>query len=270
MSVATPNPLASPDPWNMVAPAYAAEILPLFELFAGDALERADLPPNPHIVDVATGPGTLALLAAKRGAEVSAIDFSEQMLAEFKSRLPRELAPHIDLRQGDGQHLPFPDQAFDAAFSMFGLFLFPDRLAGYRELRRVLKPGRRAIVTSWAPFEGPYAILMDAVRAHVPGIPFSPGQAPLGTPDDYHREMKEAGFSSVRVETITHNRLSGSAEDFWAYVQRTNVTLLLLRKKIGEPEWTRLAPAIFEKIQKELGPGQISVPARANLGVGVK
>ena len=256
MPDAPQNPLASPDPWNMVAPAYAAEILPLFELFARDALALAALPPHPHIVDVAAGPGTLALLAAKRGAKVSAIDFSEQMLAQFKGRIPPELLPSIDLRHGDGQHLPFVAQSFDAAFSMFGLIMFPDRIAGFRELHRVLKPGRRAVVSSWLPFEGPYAILMDAVRAHVPGLPFGQGQAPLGTPDDYHREMKEAGFSSVTVETFSHPRISAPPKNSGPTCNAPTSRSSCCAKKSANPNGPASPPPSSKNSKKNSAPAK--------------
>src|SRR6516225_11058189 len=80
------NPLATPEPWDLVAPDYAAEALPYFEVFSRAALRAAALPAGARIVDVAAGPGTLSLLAAAAGARVSAIDISERMLAAFRAR----------------------------------------------------------------------------------------------------------------------------------------------------------------------------------------
>ncbi len=85
------SPLATPEPWSLVADAYTAELLPQFELFAADALQLATLPKSPRIVDVATGPGTLALIAAKdHGAHVSAIDFSPTMIANLQRRAEQD------------------------------------------------------------------------------------------------------------------------------------------------------------------------------------
>src|SRR4029077_13952354 len=77
------SPLATAEPWDLVAAGYTAEALPYFEVFSRAALQAARLPSGARIVDVAAGPGTLSLLAAAAGARVSAIDLSEGMLAAF-------------------------------------------------------------------------------------------------------------------------------------------------------------------------------------------
>jgi SAM-dependent methyltransferase len=111
------GPLATPEPWNLVSDGYSAELIPQFSLYAADALELADLPPSPSILDVATGPGTLALMAASRGAKVCALDFSETMIAHLRRRAAEQGAIGLDIRLGDGQALPFAEDAFDGAFS---------------------------------------------------------------------------------------------------------------------------------------------------------
>ena len=138
------------EPWDVAAEGYAAVIMPMSEYYAREALSLAALPPTPHIVDVATGPGPLALLAAREGATVSAIDFSAGMVANLNRRAGEFGVILADVRVGDGQNLPYDDNSFDGAFSMLGLIFFPDRAAGFRELRRVLRQGRRAVVSSMA------------------------------------------------------------------------------------------------------------------------
>ena len=92
------------------------------------------------VLDVACGPGTLAFLAARRGAEVMAVDFCAGMIGELAARLA-ETPAAIEARVADGMDLPLESGAFDAAFSMFGLMFFPDRARGFAELHRVLRPG---------------------------------------------------------------------------------------------------------------------------------
>jgi len=136
------------------------------------------------VLDVAAGPGTLALSAAKQVAHVSALDFSSAMI----ERLRRDAAAlgyaNIDAQVGDGQALPYPDGSFDAAFSMFGLIFFPDRNAGLRQLNRVLRPGGRVVIGSWAPFEPASALvtLFAALQVALPELPFHDPELPMGDP----------------------------------------------------------------------------------------
>src|SRR6188768_1946660 len=197
------SPLASPEPWSLVADDYTLELLPMFELFSKDALALAPTPVGAKLLDVAAGPGTLTLLAAESGRSLSAIDFSPEMVKNLKRRL-NGAQLGADVRLGDGQALPWGEAEFDAAFSMFGLMFFPDRGKGFGELLRVLKPGGVAVVSSWAPFEGIFKSTMNAMQQVMPDIPFGKGKGPLGEPEELAQEMTSAGFSDVRVVPKTH------------------------------------------------------------------
>ena len=265
----TANPLATAEPWDLVADAYTAEALPHFEVFARAAWAAAAPPPAAFVVDVAAGPGTLGLLAAAAGARVAAVDFSEEMTARFRARAEeRGLGAACDIRVGDGQRLPFSDGAFDAAFSLFGLMFFPDRQAGFRELRRVSKPGAPAVVSSWIPFLGPFGALMQVVKELIPGLPLGGGKPPLSDPDDIRREMLEAGFSSVTVEPVAHDLTAPSFDAFWDSMERTNAPLVLIRHRVGQARWAELAPRIRERVRAALGEGPLVISRGAYLGIG--
>jgi len=147
------SPLSSPGPWNLVAAAYANEIVPMFEHYSAEALRLAKVPSGGAIVDVAAGPGTLSVLAARAQHHVSAVDFSEEMVSQLRLRLDREQLTNVDVTVGDGMRLPYANGAFQGAFSMFGLMFFPDRGRGFRELHHVLADGARAVVSSWLPLD---------------------------------------------------------------------------------------------------------------------
>jgi SAM-dependent methyltransferase len=265
------SPLATPEPWSLVADAYAAELLPQFELFARDALGLAALPKSPKILDVATGPGTLALIAAKdHGAQVSAIDFSPAMIANLQQRAEQARIAPIDARVGDGQTLPFSDDTYDGAFSMFGLMFFSDRAAGFRELWRVLRHGRRAVVSSWAPLDGAFALVMDGIRAMLPDLPFGDGKGPLSDSAEFTREMTAAGFRNAMVHTVTHPLTIPSLVEFWGVVQRTTAPVVLLRRKLGEERWVEVSRGVYDQLRSALGEGPVTVSGVARLGVGVK
>lgn len=254
-----------------MADAYTAELLSQFEQFSHDALRLAELPRSPRIVDVATGPGTLALIAAQdHGAQVSAIDFSPVMIEHLQRRAEQVRLASIDVRMGDGQVLPFADDAYDGAFSMFGLMFFPDRAAGFRELRRVLRPGRRAVVSGWAPLDGAFALVMDGIRTMLPDLPFGDGKGPLSDPQEFRAEMTAVGFRDAAVHTVTHPFTIPSLTEFWGVVQRTTAPVVFLRRKLGEERWADVGRGVFDRLRSALGDGPVTVSGVAHLGVGVR
>lgn len=264
------NPLASVEPWDIVADAYTTDVLPMAEHFAREALRLAALPPSPRIVDVATGPGTLALMAAREGAIVSAIDFSPVMITNLRRRADEAGIEIHDVRVGDGQALPFDDNAFDGAFSMAGLIFFPDRAAGLRELHRVLRPGRRAVVSSIASIEGPFFRVMESVRTVLPDLPTPEGELPLSDPEAFTREMSSAGFHEVAIHTIRQPVTTPSVSEYWERRQRSTAPIALLRRRLGEERWAEVTQGVFARLQESLPEGPVEEVYTMRLGVGAK
>jgi ubiquinone/menaquinone biosynthesis C-methylase UbiE len=99
---------------------------------------------NPaDLLETATGTGVVtgALASLLPDTRIVATDLNEPMLAQAKARL----ADHhqITWQQADALALPFDDERFDIVVCQFGVMFFPDRVEGYSEARRVLKPGGR-------------------------------------------------------------------------------------------------------------------------------
>jgi SAM-dependent methyltransferase len=263
------NPLATAEPWDLVAADYTADLLQHFDVFARVAIQRAALPPAARVADVAAGPGTVTVQVAAAGARVSAIDISASMLAQLRRRASEVgVVDRIEVHQGDAQKLPFESGAYDAAFSMFGLMFFPDRHAGLVEMKRVLKPGGRAVISSWVPFAGPFGTLMEAVKEHVPDLPSSGGRLPLGAPEELTAELGAAGFRDVRVEVVPHPIRFGSFEEFWDSLSRTNAPCVLLQRRLGE-RWSAVAPQVRARVRATLGDGEIVTGTGAYVAVGV-
>src|SRR3990170_3796072 len=96
------------------------------------AADLARVGPGDRALDVATGTGDLAIELARRGAEVTGLDFSEPML-----ELARDKAPGIEWVQGNALDLPYGDGEFDAVTVGFGARNFSDLDQGLREMARV-------------------------------------------------------------------------------------------------------------------------------------
>jgi SAM-dependent methyltransferase len=103
--------------------------------------------------------------------------------------------------------LPFGDESFDLVVCQFGVMFFPDRVAAYREARRVLRPGGSFLFNSWGRIEdNPVtAITARALAAIFPRDPptfFS--RVPFGyhDPQVIEEELTEAGFEQVAIERV--------------------------------------------------------------------
>jgi ubiquinone/menaquinone biosynthesis C-methylase UbiE len=110
------------------------------------------------VLDVTAGAGALVRCAAEADAQVLATDFSRSMVACIGAMG----LPGVEARMMDGQALDLPDGSFDAAFSMFGVMLFPDWRRGLAEMARVLKPGGIAYIGTWENPAGAAANLLLA------------------------------------------------------------------------------------------------------------
>lgn len=267
-----PSQLCTPEPWNLVAEGYVTELQPIFARYARDALTLADPPAGAQVLDVATGPGTLALVAAEQGYRVTAVDFSEAMLDRFRRACTERGISGIDIRQGDGQDLPFADRSFDRAFSMFGVIFFPDRGAGFRELHRVLQPGGRAVVSSWAPTdEVPLlAAFAAAIRDHSPGPSGPMPSLPLADTDALRKELSDAGFRYVEVHRVAHEVEVPTVAGFWEANERSSATVALLRRAVGPAAWARISAQVLARVDAELGSGPHTLRLPALLAVGTR
>ncbi|EMN48431.1 methyltransferase domain protein [Leptospira interrogans str. L1207] len=110
---------------------------------------------------------------AKNVKEVYAIDFSIPMIEQLKNGIKETKVQNVFTYVMDGQKLEFENDRFDAAFSMFGLMFFSDKVRGLKEIHRVLKPKGKIAVSSWAPISNSTLIqcLFGALRKANPDIP---------------------------------------------------------------------------------------------------
>jgi demethylmenaquinone methyltransferase/2-methoxy-6-polyprenyl-1,4-benzoquinol methylase len=112
-------------------------------------VKSLNLGDRPRVLDVATGTGDLAIdiARARPQAQVIGLDPSQQMLAIAEEKVAKKkLDDRISFVVGDAQALPYKSCEMDAATIAFGIRNVPDRLAGLRELARVVRPGGRIAI----------------------------------------------------------------------------------------------------------------------------
>ena len=109
---------------------------------------------NPQtILDIATGTADMALRAARmlKPKKIVGIDISPKMLEIGREKVQKEgLSQVIELHEGDGETINFPDNTFDAAMVAFGVRNFQNLEKGLNDIRRVLKPGARLVVLEFS------------------------------------------------------------------------------------------------------------------------
>ena len=92
-------------------------------------------------VPVGTGVFTAGKYSQMKQAEITCLDYSEDMLIQARERFEKEGIGNIQTVQGDVGALQFADESFDIVLSMNGIHVFPDKEKAWSEMRRVLKPG---------------------------------------------------------------------------------------------------------------------------------
>jgi SAM-dependent methyltransferase len=125
-----------------------------------------------HIVDIGAGPGGLAAALAEvfPDARITTVDIDADMASLAAARMAREgIDERVRVSLGDVAALPLPDHSVDLVTSSFSVHHWPEAVAGFSEVRRVLRPGGRAIIYDlpdwWGRFETHAPALVEVATA---------------------------------------------------------------------------------------------------------
>jgi ubiquinone/menaquinone biosynthesis C-methylase UbiE len=227
-------------------------------LFAPGArmlLDYADVKPGEHILDLATGTGTVARLAAPmvgEGGKVVALDINPNMLAVAHSR-PAPDGAAIEWKQGDAASMPLPDGAFDLVLCQQGLQFFSDRAAGAREMRRILAVGGRLVLNLWQGLElqPVYKALAEAEARYL-NLPISALSAPSSLPEaaQIYALLDEAGFQRIEITPVSFDVRFPQPERF------VYLNLFAAAAFLPEFNWQDEASrsALIETVNREIEP----------------
>ena len=129
-------------------------------------IEALDIHSTERVLDVATGSGNAALAAARRGCDVTGVDYVPALLDRARLRAQSEEL-RIEFVEGDAEALPFPDGGFDVVTSVFGSMFAPNQEKTAAELGRVVKPGGRIGIVAHTP-DGFIGNLFKVIGKHAP------------------------------------------------------------------------------------------------------
>ncbi|SMB89692.1 Ubiquinone/menaquinone biosynthesis C-methylase UbiE [Desulfonispora thiosulfatigenes DSM 11270] len=134
---------------------YAHGIKSSGEKSAWSNLLKRELGSSKYILDVGTGTGFLAVLAANLGHTCLGIDLSEKMMEVGKKKVKSEgLSKKVSFEIGDAESLSYEDNTFDVVMNRHLLWTLPDPEKALKEWKRVLKPGGKIIIINgaWSTF----------------------------------------------------------------------------------------------------------------------
>lgn len=213
--------------------------------------------PDDVVLELAGGTGELAATLAPNVARYIYTDFSPAMVEAAK----RRGVAGVEHRVMDMQAIDLPDASVDGVLCRFGYMLVPDPALAMRETRRVLRPGGRVALATWAAAkQNPWATRFGPVLIErgllEPPPPGAPGQFALAEPEQIESLARGAGFADVDVQEVATEFRFGDWEDYSRVV--TSLAASLRETLAGLDEATRAdvdaaARARFEPFATESG-----------------
>ena len=211
-----------------IVSAYVEKFGPITDYAAQVLIDRGS-PKGQSVLDLCCGQGALTAMLSKAGANVTGLDFSEEMLA-----LAAKAAPGAELKQGDAASLPFPDNEFDQVVCNFGMMHLPDQPRALAEIKRVLRSGGRFLMATWAtPDVSPaFGTVFGAIKenADFSDAPAQPDLFTFARPNGAKEMMNASGLHVVSHENVTtHWRLDEPDELFEIFLTATVAASQLIK-----------------------------------------
>jgi ubiquinone/menaquinone biosynthesis C-methylase UbiE len=235
-----------------------------------ELLDKAGVASGMHVLDVACGPGYVAVAAVRRGAKATGVDFSPTMVAMAK----RE-HPNIEFRECDADKLPFADESFDVVLNNFGVPHFADPQSATQEAFRVLKRQGRYGFTVWDVPQKTIAFgaVFGAVQAlgnmNVE-LPVGPNFFMFSNPDTCRDYMQQTGFVDIQVKSIPLSLHISDPDMVFEGTFNGTVRAAALLKAQTPEALEKIKQAVQRKISEYVAGDEYVVPMPALITLGTK
>jgi ubiquinone/menaquinone biosynthesis C-methylase UbiE len=204
--------------FNIVSGGYDNPSFRFFTISAEHMIACLELKGNEDVLDAATGTGIAALQMAPllpRG-RVTAIDFSEGMLAQARMKAAARAVGNVDFLEMDMQALTFPDGHFDAATCAFGIFFVEDMESQLRHISDKVKAGGKIILSTFndGSFVPLIELFYNCIQRYGVEIPV-PSWKRISTEDKCASLLGSVGLTEIQVETKEIGYYLGNPDEWW-------------------------------------------------------
>jgi SAM-dependent methyltransferase len=256
---------------DKLAPTYRDFFSPVTALAINPLLKATQVRPGATLLDVATGPGSLALEATKLGMICTGVDLSPGMI-----QLAKKSNSAIEFGVADVENLPFVDGSFDAVVCNFGLGHFPYPETSVAECVRVLKPGGRIALSWWDDpskqrIQGLFReAIAEIGAAPPPDVPKGHAVYRFADTNEFRNLLRGADLIDVRVEDHQTTYLVPDVDTLW----RGGLGSCALTASAIDHQDTGTKAAIRAALERRAAPYRtsegIKLPIAFKIGTGRK
>jgi SAM-dependent methyltransferase len=243
--------------------------------FVPRLVEAARLAPGQRVLDIATGTGIAAEMAAEAvgpSGRVVAADISRPMLDRARERLGG--LAQVSLAVEDGQALTMPDASFDAVLCSMALMLFPDPARGIAEFRRVLRDGGRAAVSVNTTAGRSFVSRINvAIGRRVPSRAEAAARYfSLGDHARLRGLFEAAGFRDVEVATEERRYAFPSFDAWFGPIERGTGTVGAEYGALPDEVRRAVREDVRRELEGDAGPGggPVEVPVEILFAAGCR
>jgi SAM-dependent methyltransferase len=218
----------------------------LLEPAARMLVDAAGVTEGQRVLDVATGSGSVAVLAARAGAQVVGVDITDAWFDEARARAALG-GIDLDLRLGDAEDLPIGDESFDVVLSSFGAIFAPRHELVASELVRVCRPSGVIALTAWTPGGANDSVFAPLLKRLPPPPEFVTPSIRWGDPAHVRELFASAGVT-LSFEHRDFEVGFPSVEAFEAFVFEASGGFMRARRTLEELGVWEDAYAEFEAV----------------------